>query len=49
MSIPTYQVWVNDQPMYSDINMSWIQALKAFKYYKTIYKNVKIVDTTMEV
>ncbi len=45
-SIQIYQIWVNDQVMYSDIFMNLSQAINAFKYYKGIYKNVKIVDTT---
>ena len=48
-STQIYQIWVNDQPMYTDILMNLSQAINAFKYYKGIYRNVKIVDITQEV
>jgi len=49
-SIQIYQIWINDQPMYSDILMNLAQAINAFKYYKNVigYKSVKIVDITQE-
>ena len=43
-----YQIWVNNQPMYADILMNLSQAINAFKYYKEIYRNVKIVDVTTD-
>jgi hypothetical protein len=45
-SIQIYQVWVNDQPMHAGLNLS--QAINAFNYYKDIYMNVKIIDTTVK-
>ena len=49
-STQIYQVWVNGQPMYTDILMNLAQAINAFTYYKNFigYKDVKIVDTTIK-
>tara|TARA_Y100000385_G_scaffold281658_1_gene334834 strand:+ start:320 stop:475 length:156 start_codon:yes stop_codon:yes gene_type:complete len=44
-SIQIYQIWVNDQPMNVDLNLS--QAINAYQYYKSFYRNVKIIDTTI--
>ena len=46
-STEIYQIWANGQPMYEDILMNLTQAINAFRYYKGIYKNVKIVDITL--